>query len=144
MSALAFNGTIAVRLFILSHFTYVKDISSCRQRTASAFGLILRGATDDGWWSAGRWFQTVGKASMNPYATDDENGANQHLIYTYIFMHNADASSTNDIMRSRISIGDWNVFSLDDISLLFRCYYLFALLHHIVAVVIGKILFVGS
>ena len=86
----------------------------------------------------------MGKASMNPYATDDENGANQHLIYTYIFMHNADFSSTNDIMRSRISIGDWNVFSLDDISLLFRCYYLFALLHHIVAVVIGKIYFVGS
>ena len=62
----------------------------------------------------------------------------------YIFMYNAYFSSSDDIMRPRISIGDCNGFSLDDISLLIRCYYLFALLHHVVAVVIGKIFFVGS
>ena len=44
----------------------------------------------------------------------------------YIFMYNAYFSSSDDIMRPRISIGDWNGFSLDDISLLIRCYYLFA------------------
>ena len=32
-------------------------------------------------WSAGRWFQTAGKASMIPHAADDEKGANRHLIY---------------------------------------------------------------
>ena len=47
LSALDFNGSIAVRLFILSHLTYVKGIGSCRQRTASAFGCVLRGATGD-------------------------------------------------------------------------------------------------
>ena len=51
---------------------------------------------------------------------------------------------SDDIIRPRIFIGDWNGHSLDDISLLICCYYLFALLDHVVAVVIGKILFVGS
>ena len=32
-------------------------------------------------WSAGRWFQTAGKASMTPHANDEEKGTNQHLIY---------------------------------------------------------------
>ena len=47
-SALDFNGTIAVRLFILYHGKYIKDIGSCRQRTASAFECVLRGATEVG------------------------------------------------------------------------------------------------
>ena len=46
-------------------------------------------------------------------------------------------------MRPMIFIGDWNGHSLDDISLLICCYYLFALLH-LVATVIGKIVLVGS
>ena len=65
MSALGFNGLIAVRLFILSHFTYVKGIGLYLQLTASAFGLILRGATGDVV-AVGRreWFETAGKASI--------------------------------------------------------------------------------
>ena len=47
MSALDFNGTIAVRLFILSHFTYVKGIGLYLQLTAGAFEYVLRGATGD-------------------------------------------------------------------------------------------------
>ena len=54
-----------MRLFILSHVTYVKCIGLYLQRTASAFGLILRGATGDvvvvG---GGEWFETAGKASI--------------------------------------------------------------------------------
>ena len=64
MSALDFNGTIAARLFILSHFTYVKGIGLYLQRTASAFGCVLRGATGDVVVVGGReWFQTAGKKS---------------------------------------------------------------------------------
>ena len=62
----------------------------------------------------------------------------------HIFMYNADPLYSDYIMRPRIFIGDWNGHSLDDISLLICCYYLFALLHHVVAIVIGKIYFVGS
>ena len=62
----------------------------------------------------------------------------------YIFMYNGKLPYRDDIMCPRISIGDWNGFSLDDISLLICCYYLFAILHHVVAVVISKILCVGS
>ena len=58
-------------------------------------------------------------------------------------MFNADFPYSNDIMRPRIFIGDWNGHNLDDISLLICCYYLFALLH-LVATVIGKIVLVGS
>ena len=47
MSALGFNGSIAVRLFILSHFTYVKGIGLYLQLTAGAFEYVLRGATGD-------------------------------------------------------------------------------------------------
>ena len=65
-------------------------------------------------------------------------------MYMYVFMYNADPPCSDHIMRPRIFIGDWNGHSLDDISLLICCYYLFALLDHVVAVVIGKILFVGS
>ena len=61
-----------------------------------------------------------------------------------IFMYNPAFAFSDNIMRPRISIDDRNGFSLDDISLLICCYYLFAVLHHIVAVVIGKIVFVGS
>ena len=53
LSALDLNGPIAVRLFILSHFTYVKGIGSCRQRAASAFGCVLGGLTGDRLWWAG-------------------------------------------------------------------------------------------
>ena len=65
MSALGFNGSIAVRLFILSHFTYVKGIGLYLQLTAGAFEYVLRGATGDvvvvG---GGEWFETAGKASI--------------------------------------------------------------------------------
>ena len=47
MSAVDFNGTITARLFVFSHVTYVKGIGLYLQQTASAFGLILRGATGD-------------------------------------------------------------------------------------------------
>ena len=47
MSALDFNGPIAVRFFILSHFTYVKGIGLYLQLTAGAFEYVLRGATGD-------------------------------------------------------------------------------------------------
>ena len=56
-----------MQFFILSHFTYVKGIGLYLQRTASAFGLILRGATGDvvvvvG---GGEWFETdAGKSSI--------------------------------------------------------------------------------
>ena len=53
LSALDFNGLIAVRLFILSHFTYVKGIGLYLQRTASAFGCVLGGLTGDRLWWAG-------------------------------------------------------------------------------------------
>ena len=42
-----------MRIFILSHVTYVKGIGLYLQQTASAFGLILRGLTGDGLWWAG-------------------------------------------------------------------------------------------
>ena len=64
MSALDFNGAIAVRLFILSHFTYVKGICLYLQRTASAFGCVLRGATGDVVLVGGRVRVTSGKASI--------------------------------------------------------------------------------
>ena len=47
MSALDFNGSIAVRLFILSHFTYVKGTGLYLQLTAGSFEYVLRGATGD-------------------------------------------------------------------------------------------------
>ena len=62
----------------------------------------------------------------------------------YIFMYNVDLRYINNIMRPGIFIGDWNGHSLDNISLLICCNYLFALLYHVVAIVIGKIFFVGS
>ena len=61
----------------------------------------------------------------------------------YIFMYNADPPYSDDIMRPRIFIGDWNGYSSDDISLLICCNYLFALVYHIVAVVNGGIFLVG-
>ncbi|MBR04394.1 MAG: hypothetical protein CL603_02965 [Alteromonas sp.] len=106
MSALGFNGLIAVRLFILSHFTYVKGIAFRWQRAASAFECILRGATGDGWWSAGRWFQMAKKVSMTPHDDEEEKAVNPHLIYMYIFMYNADPLYSDYIMRPRIFIGD--------------------------------------
>ena len=84
------------------------------------------------------------KVSMIPHDEEEEKAANQHLIYMYIFMYNADPLYSDYIMRPMIFIGDWNGHSLDDISLLICCNYLFALLYHVVAVVIGKIFFVGS
>ena len=45
-------------------------------------------------------------------------GDKSALIYMYIFMYNADPLYSDYIMRPRILIGDWNGFSLDDISLL--------------------------
>ena len=77
-------------------------------------------------------------------STRRRDGGKSAADTLYVVMYNADLHYSNDIMRPRISIGDWNGFSLDDISLLIRCYYLFALLHHVVAVVIGTIVFVGS
>ena len=71
-----------------------------------------------GWWSAGRWFQTAKKVSMIPHDDEEEKAVNPHLIYMYIFMYNADPLYSDYIMRPRILIGDWNGFSLDDISLL--------------------------
>ena len=53
LSALDFNGPIAVRFFILSHFTYVKGIGLYLQLTASAFGCVLGGLTGDRLWWAG-------------------------------------------------------------------------------------------
>ena len=64
MSALDFNGPIAVRLFILSHFTYVKGVGLYLQRTASAFGCVLRGATGDVVVVGGRVRVTSGKSSI--------------------------------------------------------------------------------
>ena len=61
----------------------------------------------------------------------------------YIFMYNAIHPYSDDIMRPRIFIGDWNGYSSDDISLLICCNYLFALVYHVVATVIGKIFLVG-
>ena len=55
---------------------------------------------------------------MIPHAADDEKGANRHLIYMYIFMYNEIHPYSDDIMRPRIFIGDWNGYSSDDISLL--------------------------
>ena len=34
-------------------------------------------------WSAGRWFQKAGKASMTPHADDDEMGTNRHWYSAY-------------------------------------------------------------
>ena len=55
-----------MQFFILSHLAYVKGIGLYLQRTASAFGLILRGATGDVVVVAGggEWFETAGKASI--------------------------------------------------------------------------------
>ena len=83
-SAHGFNGTAARLHLVMAHNRDAKDFGPCWQRTASAFECILRGATGDGWWSAGRWFQTAGKASMIPHADDDEKWANRHLIRMYI------------------------------------------------------------
>ena len=84
-----------------------------------------------------------GKGVDDSTRRDRREGGKSAFDILYIFMYNADFPSNDDIMRPRISIGDWNGYSLDDISLLICCYYLFALLHHVVAVVIGKIFFVG-
>ena len=46
-SALGLNGAFAACRCILPHRTYVKDIGLSLQRTAGAFGFILRGATGD-------------------------------------------------------------------------------------------------
>ena len=59
-------------------------------------------------------------------------------------MYNAIHPYSDEIMRPRIFIGDWNGYSSDDISLFDCCNYLFALVYHVVAVVIGKIFLVGS
>ena len=80
----------------MAHNRGAKDFGPCWQRTASAFECILRGATGDGWWSAGGWFQTAGKASMIPHDDEEEKGSNRHLIYMYIFMHNANLSCNDD------------------------------------------------
>ena len=85
-----------------------------------------------------------GKGVDDPTSRRRRDGGKLTFDILYIFMYNADIHYSNDIMRPRIFIGDCNGHSLDDISLLTCCIYLFALLHHIVAVVIGKILFVGS
>ena len=80
---------------------------------------------------------------MIPAHDNEEKGANRHLIYMYTFMYNADPPYNDDIMRPKIFIGDWNGYSSDDISLLICCNYLFALVYHVVATVIGKIVLVG-
>ena len=133
-----------MRLFSLYHGIYVKGTGLYLQRPASAFECVLRGATGD--------VVVVGRAvvSKGGEGVDDStrrrrrDGGKLTFDILYIFIYNADLDYINDIMRPRIFIGDWNSHSLDDISLLIRCYYLFALLHHVVAVVIGKIVFVGS
>ena len=81
-----------------------------------------------------RWFHTPPTTRRGKLA----------LGILYIFTYSGHLPSRDGVMRPRISIGNRNGFSLDDISLLICCYYLFALLHHVVAVVIGKIFFVGS
>ena len=118
MSALGFNGLIAVRLFILSHFTHVKGIGLYLQRRASAFGCVLRCATGD--------VVVVDRAMVlnGRKGVDDSTrrrrreGDKSALIYMYIFMYNADPLYSDYIMRPRIFIGDWNGHSLNDISLL--------------------------
>ena len=69
-------------------------------------------------WSAGRWFQTAGKASMIPHADDDEMGTNRHLIYCIFSCTMQIAIKAMISFVPRIFIGDWNGRSLDDISLL--------------------------
>ena len=65
MSALDFNGPIAMRLFILSHFTYGNGLGFSLQRTASAFGCVLRGLTGDMVLVGVRVRVTSGKSSIN-------------------------------------------------------------------------------
>ena len=84
--ARGFNGTAARLHLVMAHNRDAKDFGPCWQRTASAFECILRGATGDGWWSAGRWFQMAKKVSMIPHDDKEEKAANWHLIYMYIFM----------------------------------------------------------
>ena len=90
MSALGFNGLIAVRLFILSHLTYVKGIGFRWQRTASAFQCVLRCATGD--------VVVVGRTvvSKGGNGVDDSTRRRRRdqdkstLDILYIFMYNAD------------------------------------------------------
>ena len=56
---------IVARSCVFPHVTYLKGIGLYLQRTASTFGLILRGATGDVvMLGGGEWFETAGKASI--------------------------------------------------------------------------------
>ena len=81
-----FNGLIAVRLFILSHLTYVKGTFVGSERRVR-FNVFCDVQQEIWLWSAGRWFQKAGKASMTPHAADDEMGTNRHWYSAY-FMYN--------------------------------------------------------
>ena len=149
-------------------------------------------------WSAGRWFQKAGKASMTPHADDDEMGTNRHwytvhfhlqckftlkqwyhasqdihrplkssqfgrhfivnlmLLFVRLAVPRRCCRDRQDTFCRLLALTGWSRcgFSFYLIwhmwrALAFvgserRCYYLFALLYHVVAILISKIYFVGS
>ena len=74
LSALDFNGPIVMRLFILSHFTYVKGVGSCRQRTASACNVFCEVQQRYGCGRQDGGFKRRERRRLFAHADDDEGG----------------------------------------------------------------------
>ena len=77
-----------MRLFILSHFTYVKGIGLYLQLTAGAFEYVLRGATGDVVVVGGRVRVTSGKSSIR---------AMMKYVYWYVLSIDYNISMNNII-----------------------------------------------
>ena len=110
-----------MRLFILYHIKQIKYIGSCWQLTASAFECVLRGATGDMVVVGRTVVSNGGKGVDDSTSRQRGEGGKSPFDILYIFMYNATHPYSDDIMRLRIFIGDWNGYSSDDISLLICC-----------------------
>ena len=82
--------------------------------------IVLRGATGD-MVVVGRMVVSNGGKSVDDSSSRQRGeGGKSPFDILYIFMYNAIHPYSDDIMRLRIFIGDWNGYSSDDI-LLFDC-----------------------
>ena len=79
-----------MRLFILSHFTYVKGVGLYLQRTASACECVLRGPTGDMVVVGRTVVSNDGKGVDDSTRRRRRDGDKSTLDILYIFMYNAD------------------------------------------------------
>ena len=103
-SALA-NGTAARLHLVMAHNRDANDFGPCWQRRRVRLNVFCEVQQEMGGSRQCGGFNGE-KVSMIPHDDEEEKAVNQHLIYMYLFMYNADPLYSDYIMRPRIFIGD--------------------------------------